>query len=341
MSVIHICNTFFESELESSVFENSKGSKKSLIERFRSSPVVSQLQFLPLLYAGKEDVILVSDLPENPDPRLQLLETAKIKGNIEHWGSSLSIAEWAKTREIPYSIPDWDIVRKINSKVFSFQKSSPLTRSELLFDASQVQSWIEKTPGPKVMKTSFGFSGKGHFHFWKKRNLNTYLQKEFSQNLPVIGEPWVERVFDFSTQWHLSPEKIEFLGAVFLENRIDGTYLATISGKNFGKYEWALQEHLSIVSSLLKEVLCLGFSGNLGVDAFVYLEEGKEKLRPIVEINGRKTFGWLALQVQQKDFPGNVLRLSFEKTNLGPLPTKISIDGKQKEFLFNIKLVKN
>ena len=67
MSGLHICNTFFERELASK-------SKKSLKGWIRSHEIVMQLQFLPLLYAGPEDRILVSDLPDNPDPRLSLID---------------------------------------------------------------------------------------------------------------------------------------------------------------------------------------------------------------------------------------------------------------------------
>ena len=119
MSRTHLCNTFFERELEGI-------SKKDLKGWLRSHPIVLQLQFLPLLYAGENDTILVSDLPENPDPRLQLLDLAGTVVELEHWGFSKSIAAWAKKKGIPYELPPWEEIRQINSKVFSFQESPPL-----------------------------------------------------------------------------------------------------------------------------------------------------------------------------------------------------------------------
>lgn len=329
MSVIHVCNSFFELELESSI---SPLNRKSLLSQARLNPMVMQLQFLPLIYAGKEDLILVSDLPENPDPRLQLMDSEVKAEKIEHWGPSLCIADWANLKKIAYSIPDWDVVCTVNSKVFSFTKGFQLTGSALLHNEKEALAWIEKTPDPKIMKTAFGFSGKGHYHFGRGKDLLSYLRKEFSQNRPIIGEPWVERVLDFSTQWYLSPGKIELLGSTQLENRSDGSYLATVAGRDLGRFEWALEEHLSVAYPLLEEILNLGFFGNLGIDAFVYLDRGRKKVHPMVEINGRKTMGWLALHLQQREYPEKILRLSLEKGRMGPLPTRIYVDGEPRLF---------
>lgn len=330
MSVIHICNTFFENELESPL------PSKGLVSWLRAHPVILQLQFLPILYAGKEDIILVSDPPEQENERLRLLGTFEGRGKIENWGPSLAIAQWAKRKKIPYVIPDWEVVRTINSKIFSFLKSPRLPGAALLANEKEVLSWVEKSKCPKVLKTAYGTSGRGHFHLGKSRDLNSYLRRQFSQNLPVIGEPWVERVLDFSTQWIVSPGKNELLGATIIENRTNGSYLATYAGKQFLPFAWALEEHLIAVEPLLNEISSLGFFGNLGIDAFVYIEKGFEKLQPIVEINARKTMSWAALAVQRNTFPDRVLRFSFEKKGSGALPQKIYVEEKELIFAHQI-----
>lgn len=323
MSVIHICNTFFENELE------SPPSSRSLISWLRSHPVILQLQFLPLLYAEKEDSILVSDPPDPCEERISLLETYRGKGKIADWGPSQAIARWAKKQCIPYLIPDWEIVRTVNSKIYSFMNSPKLPGADLLGNEKEVLDWVEKTEGSKVLKTAYGTAGRGHFHFGKNRDLNAFLQGQFSQKLPVIGEPWVQRVLDFSTQWVVSKEKNEFLGATIIENRSNGSYLATFAGKSFSSFAWALEQHLSIVKPLLSAISKLGFFGNLGVDAFVYLENGVEKIHPVVEINARKTMSWAALAVQRKICPDQVLRFSFEKNDCGPLPQRLYVEEKE------------
>lgn len=293
MSRLHICNTFFERELETNT-------AKSLADWIRSHPVVMQLQFLPLLYAGPRDRILVSDLPENPDPRLCLIDSPPPGAIIDHWGPSLAIATWAKKHGLSYTMPDEKLVREINSKVFSFTESPKLPGAALLNSQEEIKTWIEKTSGPKVLKTPFGTAGNGHF-------LNPNVKRLYMT--PIIGEPWVERVMDFSTQW----EHGELVGVTVFENEPNGTYKGTYVGE---VESWALEEHLNIAEPLIKKIGEMGYSGHLGIDAFIYLWEGKKQLHPIVEINGRKTMSWVALQMSQK-------RLTYTRLKEGLLPSSL------------------
>src|SRR3990167_11251333 len=113
MSCLHICNTFFEKELEAP-------STHSLSEWMRSHPIVQQLHRLPQLYSGIGDKIFDGS------------EISEKIARIEDWGASLAIAAWAKERSIQYIIPDWRIVRTVNSKIFSFSNAPQLPGAALL-----------------------------------------------------------------------------------------------------------------------------------------------------------------------------------------------------------------
>jgi hypothetical protein len=284
MSRVHICNTFFEKELE-------KPMKRTLMEWMRSHHIVMQLQFLPLIYAGSNDRILVSDLPPNPDPRLCLLDDPPKDLPIEDWGPSLAIATWAKKHGLFYPDFNWECIREINSKNFSFTHSPKLPGAALLQNQQELEEWILKTPGPKVLKTPFGTAGNGHIHINK-----TFLGAPFTNVKlvwPVIAEPWVERVLDFSTQW----KEGKLVGVTVFENEYNGTYKGTTAAQ---VEAWALGEHLKIAEPLVEKIKTLGFSGHIGIDAFIYLWQGVKKVHPIVEINARKTMSWVALQTKEK-----------------------------------------
>lgn len=332
MSSIHIYNTFFERELET-------GQQKTLSEWMRSHPAILQLQFLPLLFAGQNDRILVSDLPEDPDPRLRLIDSPLEPGSIasiSDWGPSSAIRHWAEKEGYSYPIPPTELLREINSKVFSYLYSPRLPGSALLETKRDVTSWIEKTPGPKVLKTAFGTAGNGHFHVGQSRSLESFLRPQFEKGLAVIGEPWVERRLDFSTQW----ENGRLLGATVFENEPNGTYKATTAGpaeRIFGPYLWALEAHLETARPLAEKIANNGYSGNLGIDAYIYKSNGP-RLQPIVEINGRKTMSWAALQFQQKKSPGKPLRLSYCPSSEGLLPSSLVVKGKRIPFLRNLRL---
>lgn len=293
MSLLHICNTFFEKELE-------KPSSRDLSKWMGSHPIVSQLQFLPLLYAGPNDRILVSVLPENPDPRLCLVENPPPHAIIEHWGPSKAIQSWAKQHQIPYPDFDWERVRLVNSKIFSFSESPKLPGAELLESSGAIRDWISKMPGPKVLKTPFGTAGNGHV-------INPDVKQLYMP--PMIGEPWVERVCDFSTQW--LNERL--IGVTLFENGPGGVYRGTYAGE---VEPWALEEHLAIARPLIRKIAQMGYRGNLGIDAFIYNWEGKKRLHPIVEINARKTMSWVALQMPQK-------RLYYSRSSDGLLPASL------------------
>lgn len=299
MERLHICNTFFEKELEG-------GAKRPLASWMRTHPIVMQLQFLPLLYASPTDRIVVSDLPENPDPRLCLIDQPPQCYLLEDWGPSLAIAEWAKMHEIPYQIPDWEFVKKINSKVFSFTESPKLPGAELLETSSDIATWLEKTPGRKVLKTPFGTAGGGH-------RIDPNVKQLYIG--PMIGEPWVERIMDFSTQW----KNGELLGVTVFENEPNGTYRGTFAGS---VESWALQEHLDVARFLIKK---MGYLGHVGIDAFIYLWEGKKRVHPVVEINARKTMSWVALQMREKS-------LYYIRSKEGLLPSAL----RKTQFLKNI-----
>ena len=300
--MLHICNTFFERELET-------GAVKPLSSWMRSHPAVLQLQFLPLLYAGPEDRILVSDLPENPDPRLCLIDEHPKTGCIKHWGPSLAIAEWTKSAP-----PDWGRIRAINSKVFSFTESPKLPGAELLYSESDVHRWIAAIPGAKVLKTPFGTAGGGHFHIGKG-DLGAFLKK---QSWPLIGEPWVERLFDFSTQW----KNGRLLGVTGFENESNGTYRKTTLDP---VEPWALEEHLAVAKPLVEK---LQYADHLGVDAYAYRWNGEIKLQPVVEINGRKTMSWVALQMKKP--------ISYSRSEKGLLPSQLKVGNKTIHFTRNL-----
>ena len=215
---LHICNTFFESELES---------QKEWPSPFwmNSHPVVTKLQTLPLLYADPGDLVWPSE--------------GKQVDSIESWGASKAIAAWAKERNIPYSMPDWEIVKEVNSKIFSSSPIPQTAQAELLQNEKEALLWIEKTPGRKVLKDPVRHCWPGPFPYPWPGQPPRVSQKRIAKKLPLIGEPWVERILDFSTQW----KDAKLLGATVFENTPNGSYRATIAGPTriFGSYQSALK----------------------------------------------------------------------------------------------------
>ncbi|NRA89875.1 MAG: hypothetical protein HRU43_01915, partial [Simkaniaceae bacterium] len=77
-----------------------------------------------------------------------------------------------------------------------------------------------------------------------------------------------------------------------------------------------LKEHLDAAQVPIQKLFEMGYRGNLGIDAMVY----NQKLHPIVEINLRKTMGWLALKLGKS--------LAYEEREDGLLPNFLDIGKK-------------
>lgn len=327
MHKLHIANTFFEWELENSP-------SVGLREAFLQHPIFLQLQFLPVLYGGEEDAMLISDEPGQEywdalnvkPPTHFILEEFPKNLEIESWGPSQLIAHWAKSRGLNYYIPSWEVVKEVNSKHFSFENSPKLPGAELLFNELQAKRWLESFPGSKVLKTCYGVSGKGHFIIeteeWKR--IAFFLQGEWKKNLPVIAEPWVERILDFSTQWLIDKNgEVLYLGSTICKNDRRGQYQHNEVGDEkmlFGDYFTYLIEHRQKAESMLHLIASKGFFGNVGIDAMLYNFAQNTHLQPIVEINARKTMGWAAIAFQKRHFPNGKIRFRFAQGQEGFLP---------------------
>lgn len=359
MRILHLANTDFE-------FELAGLTPLSIEEGWNQHSLCLQLQFLPLLYANKEDVIAVTTLPEPAftDHLLSLnlwkqasdlpaftclSDPSPLLGfSCQSWGFSKRIQQWAKLRSFPYSMPDWSVVKTINSKLFSFEQAPSMKESQLVWNKKELDQWLAGGKGKKVIKTCFGLSGKGNRLIEEETDLipiYSFCEKEWGQGRPIIAEPWLNRVLDFSTQWNLrQKEGVQFIGATKFEVNDKGAYQGTSAGPEtllFQHDSFFLEEHKKIVYPLLEKILSLGFFGPLGVDAFLYLDDQKKiALCPIVEINGRQTMSLATFYFQKRWFPNQIVRLFFDSPNsFSPFLLPTHIQGLKGEVAFKKSLV--
>lgn len=348
MHKLHIANTFFEWELETSP-------KCGLNEAFHQHAIFRQLQFLPFLYADLSDGILLADLPGANYKGIAPLQMFTLSDvsffpftEIESWGPSRLVETFARKHNLVYCMPNWKLVKQVNSKRFSFECSPKLPHAVLLENEAQARDWLRSCEGNKVLKSCYGVSGKGHLIIDRPQfpldQIFAFLKTEWEKGLPVIAEPWVQRVFDFSTQWLIEKSgEIRYLGSTLCENDKRGHYLSNTVGEEsilFGDRLPFLKEHRQVVASILSKIAELRYFGNIGIDAMVYTQADLSlHLHPIVEINARKTMGWAALSFQRKHYPNNTVRFCFDLSRGGYLPeTVVSKTGKITSFHRNLTM---
>jgi hypothetical protein len=315
MRLAHISNTDLE-------FEMREAHELPLEKALTRNPIVHQLQFLPLLYAREGDGVGVTDMPLHAPTCHLLSEKHFPYDQIESWGFSRNIAKWAKERGLAYPMPLWDVVKEVNSKAFSFQQAQTLPNAQLINTWKELEKWIKHTEGRRVLKSCFGLSGQGHLLLPAPPDkIKSFAMREFNASRPLIAEPWVHRKLDFSTQWIIGTDQsISYVGSTILLCDEKGRYCGTKVGdeeKIFGAYFSKLLSHKEVAHHALKKMASLGFFGNVGIDSMIW---GSDVLHPIVEINARKTMGWIALQIAKRLFPNESIKVSYETAgHLKPL----------------------
>lgn len=344
LPIVHIANAHIE-------FEFADTSFQSLEQSLSRHPTCLQLQFLPLLYANPEDVVAITSMPDQeflealqkqknwwPEglPTLALLNDISSfqGGKCLSWGASRQVQAWAQTCGLKYDIPDWQVVKSINSKAFSFRYTS-LPEAVLVSNEQELSDWLRRISGAKVFKTCFGLAGQGNFLIEgdvPSSELLAICRKEWGQKRPVVAEPWLDRLCDFSTQWFIHPNQtIELIGATRFESDASGTYQGTLAGPQqllFHSIESFLHEHCQYAQKPLLEIAKLGFYGSLGIDAFLYRHPHTQAtcLNPLVEINARQTMSLAALRLQRRVCPNQILRLVFQpmlSSSLSLLPSEL------------------
>lgn len=332
----YIANIFFETEIEGKA-------GNSLQEAFNKNPYFNQLQFLPLLYLSEEDSLLVSVLPDHGYmdrlkaagiaglPKIRSLDEWDPHAPLHSWGGSQIIEKWAKERKLRYEMPEFELSKKINSKIWNFEKHAALKQGGLVFSKDELVDKIEGSAFRWVLKTDQGFAGRGHCLFEK----NTYEKaagfaaKEWKAGRPVIVEPWVARLMDFSSQWVVSKERgFKLLGVTKCLNTPSGVYLGTEAGARhdlFSEYLPYVELHLEACKTHINQIAKEGFFGHLGVDAMVYIdpETNHPALYAILEVNARMTMSCAILLYHLKHGKNKVTQMVYSaedstKPNLLP-----------------------
>ncbi len=133
------------------------------------------------------------------------------------------------------------------------------------------------------------------------------------------AEPWRERVLDFSFHFDVLPGgTARFAGLCRFFTTAAGQFTGTRPGRWFGDLDSSLARFLSqdgraprrlrelgerVAAFLAPRLTALDVLGPVGVDAFVYRDEGGFRLDPLVEVNPRATMGRVSLAFDPRIHP--------------------------------------
>lgn len=228
----------------------------------------------------------------------------------KHWS-----AEWGRVFDVSAFADDWNASEEVYGKLATSIDEVERLRSE----------WQVNGYENVVCKAPFGTAAGGNRCLMRDDVLDCRMREWFESIIreqgEVIVEPWLERVYDFSIQFEMHEDQLKVLAFTRLVNNARGQFRGIICN-GFGKdasdeavrflmqrssgrpriYDWYQRKLAPRLELAFKEI---GFTGPLGVDAFVYRNRsGRLRLKSVVEINPRYTMGRVAHELSQRAVPG-------------------------------------
>lgn len=215
-------------------------------------------------------------------------------------------SELCKHYEIQNIVPDVKTVRKVNSKIFSHQLAKRLfdnTVGEIVYSSRELEvkgkHLIQNSP--LLIKDEFGVSGKGNILIDSEKILERIVkhiskQENLGQKTLFLLEPLLDKYIDFSCQFEidltgeiriLSVQKMQNVGFAF-----SGIQTAKPSFLELLDRAEYFKQVNAIAIALYEE----GYYGPVCLDSML-LKEGK--IIPIVEINSRKSIGFINYYVDR------------------------------------------
>ncbi len=178
-----------------------------------------------------------------------------------------------------------------------------------------------------VVKESLGLAGRNAIRLWEPEVLpaqRRWIERATAAGRPVVVEPWLERVADFSCQLEAGTTRLTRCGFTGLTTDARGQFQANHAGPppfspptmvaellrtTAGHRVSIVDFYDELIAFIAGPLLESGYVGPVGVDAFVYLDAaGHPRLKPLVELNPRFTMGRLTLALMRQVGPGSTGR---------------------------------
>lgn len=291
------------------------------------------LAFLPAWYAKPNDFVLCnpicdknfSDSLKNLNfsikpisiHDLQINQAQYINQKIDLWGTSPQaihyFSELSNKYQLNFQIPAWnEFYKKLCSRVFSTQCLSFLMGriSEIdqkilprfYSDLNEIEEINRNSSSKLLIKSPYSSSGRGLL--WLEEKELSRSSKQIIQGmLKKQKEVSVERVLDKTIDFSMHFEGDQFLGYSLFQTNDKGGYEKTVllsQQKILTKLAQFIR--LDLIEKVKSELIVFikknifpYYQDTIGVDMMIYQSGKQFLLHPCVEINLRKSMGYLSL----------------------------------------------
>lgn len=207
---------------------------------------------------------------------INLNPVTNVKNNPINW--------WGKLENL-------DSEKNINSKITSFEISKRLgilPEGVVIIDSlEKFKIRIESMPAVDefIIKDPNSMGGQGNIIF-KKSEIENNIHKisAMIKNRPAILSPFFERILDFGTVINLDNHQ-------FSVNLNFNNKFGIFRGGTISKGELLPKDFLPKLIKIAEEYKILGATGEIQVDSFKYIFDGRIQFYHLLEVNYRKTMG--------------------------------------------------
>ena len=292
----------------------------------------ADLGFLPALWAGKDDYVLVENVEQavkaygrlraktgsGPKHFIDKGQLAHININkVEPWGWDLALQSFLLRYSVKDILSDETIavIRDLSHRKQSVNLLRELQRSGTTGYSTCVNSMAEvfqmlSDYGRIVVKAPWSSSGRGVRFIDGELNdsQQRWIQNVIEKQGDVVLEPYYNKVRDFGMEFESDGKgQIKYLGLSLFHTK-NGAYTGNLIASE-DKKENILSNYISIdLLRIIRENICnkLGalyagqYQGPFGIDMMVVATDEKDGflLHPCVEINLRRTMGHVALSIK-------------------------------------------
>ena len=202
-------------------------------------------------------------------------------------------------------------------------------RSVWCTSMEQLEACIDDL-GTAILKSPWSCSGRGVFSVTKgldemnRRRAARILREQGA----IEAEVLLERLIDFALEFDITAEgECRYLGLSHFETGERGDYVANILRSEYvATYSFEgfnLSEIIDAIKLELPRLLNGGYIGPVGIDMIVYTYDGQHRVHPCIEVNLRRTMGWVAVQLCRKLSAGVVARFMPNMEGKGWIIEKI------------------
>lgn len=288
---IHYFNPGYESSVEQG---NCYYTPPRMVQQLRRD-----LQLLPIYYAKADEAIfLSSSVPSSLLPNRYVTYTNTDVIDIEPWGWAPELVSKFPNAHIPFCQSTLSEMYSRQMGVLLWHKVYECAPSlfintpprEILCNDSIAR-------GRWVLKEDYSSSGRGVEFITSEQDVDAIVARRFGRHprKRLYIEPYYdikeERGFEF---WRSDSGEITYIGEHHAITD-HGRYI----GSQLGESVTADTKYIEAITCGVKDLPLGTYSGVIGVDSALYVDNGVERWTPCLEVNIRPTMGYLAICLQR------------------------------------------